>query len=359
VADYDRDGRPDLYITYWAGGAMGVAEKYGSHNILYRNLGGFRFADTTADAGLGSIGTGSFTPVFADLNADGWPDLYIAVDGASERLFLNDHGTFHDAMSGSGLGTVRNGMGATLVDTDGAGVPSIYVTNITEPELLVGTPPGGDAFLRSTLHPGGALSFVDDARAAGVRDGGWGWGAAFADLDLDGYADLFVAQGMDAVTRGVSAALTNDRARVFLGNSNGTFTRSTDNGCDIPGDQRAVVAFDYNRDGRPDLLVSQVQDDFTLLENRSTSAGHWLTVVAEPTAGHTVVGARVTVTAGSRRWVQTLIGGGSYLAGPPNEAYFGLGTLDRVSSVEIDWPDGTTTTRSALPADQLLRIPEP
>jgi hypothetical protein len=164
---------------------------------------------------------------------------------------------------------------------------------------------------------------------------------------------------MHVATRGISEALTNDRAHVFVGTGPGTFVASTDNGCDIPGDQRAVVAFDYNRDGAPDLLVSQVGYDYALLENRSEPRGHWLTVVAEPTAGHTVVGARVTVTAGGRRWVQTLIGGGSYLAGPPNEAYFGLGSADRVTSVAIDWPDGTTTTMSDVTADRILLMPQP
>ena len=250
-------------------------------------------------------------------------------------------------------------MGAALVDLEGAGVPSIYVTNITEPDHLLGVPPGGNALLRSRLLPGGAVTYIDDAAAAGVRDAGWAWGAVFTDLNLDGYPDLFVAQGMDVATRGVSATLTNDRARVFVGTSTGTFVPSAKNGCDISGDQRAVVAFDYNRDGAPDLFVTQVGYDNKLLENRSEPVGHWLTVVAEPTEGQTVVGARVTVIAGGRRWVQTLIGGGSYLSGPPNEAYFGLGSTDRVTSVAIDWPDGTTTTRSDVTADRLLLMQHP
>jgi hypothetical protein len=360
IADYNRDGLPDIYITYWTGGiGLGVSENYGSHNVLFENLGDLRFKDVTEQVGLGSLSAGSFTPVFADLNGDGWPDLYVAVDAAPEVLFLNDHGTFRDATAEAGLGTTRNGMGATLVDPEGVGIPSVYVTNITEPDHKLGVPPGGNALLRSRLRPGGPVAYVDDAAAAGVRDAGWAWGAAFTDLNLDGYPDLFVAQGMHVQTRGVSAALTNDRAHIFVGTGMGTFVQATDSGCDIPGDQRAVVAFDYNRDGAPDLLVSQVILDFKLLENRSEPAGHWLTVVAQPTAGHTVVGAKVTVIAGGRRWVQTLIGGGSYLAGPPNEAYYGLGSTDRVTSVTIDWPDGTTTSRSDVTADRLLLMQQP
>jgi enediyne biosynthesis protein E4 len=358
IADYNRDGLPDIYITYWTGG-MGISENYGAHNLLFENLGNFRFKDVTEQVGLGSLSTGSFTPIFADLNGDGWPDLYVAVDGAPEMLFINDHGTFRDATNGSGLGAVRNGMGAALLDPEGAGVPSIYVTNITEPEHKLGTPPGGDALLRARLRPGGATAYVDDATAAGVRDAGWAWGAAFTDLNLDGYPDLFVAQGMHASTRGVSAALTNDRAHVFVGTGIGTFVESRNNGCDIPGDQRAVVAFDYNRDGAPDLLVTQVGYDFKLLENRSEPVGHWLTVVLEPTAGRTVVGAKVTVTAGGHRWLQTLFGGGGYLSGPPYEAYFGLGSVDRITSVAVDWPDGTTTARSDVRADRLLLMSPP
>jgi hypothetical protein len=358
IADYNRDGLPDIYITYWTGG-MGMTETYASHNLLFKNLGNFRFEDVTNQVGLGSLSTGSFTPVFADLNGDGWPDLYVAVDGASEKLFINDHGIFRDATAEAGLGTQRNGMGATLVYLEGDSVPSLYVTNITDPEHNTGIQPGGNALLLSRLRPGGTLAYTDDAAAVGVRDAGWAWGATFTDLNLDGSRDLFVAQGMHAATQGVSASLTNDRAHVLVGTGTGTFTPSTNNGCDIPGDQRAVVALDYNRDGRPDLLVSQVAYNCTLLENRSDSDGHWLTVVAEPTAGHTVVGAKVTVTARGHRWVQALIGAGGYLAGPPNEAYFGLGSVDRVTSVAIDWPDGTTTARSDVRADRLLLMQPP
>jgi len=360
IADYNRDGFPDIYITYWTGGsALGVNENYGSHNVLFENLGDFQFKDVTELVGLGSLSAGSFTPVFADLTGDGWPDLYVAVDAAPEVLFLNNNGIFRDATAVAGLGATRNGMGATLVDPEGVGIPSVYVTNITEPDQMLGVPPGGNALLRPRLRPGGLVAYVDDAAAAGVRDAGWAWGAAYTDLNLDGYPDLFIAQGMDVHTRGVSEALTNDRAHVFVGTGIGTFVRATDNGCDIPGDQRAVVAFDYNRDGAPDLIVSQVLLDFKMLENSTERVGHWLTVVAEPTAGHTVVGAKVTVIAGGRRWVQYLIGGGGYLAGPPNEAYFGLGSTGRVTSVAIDWPDGTTTTRSGLTADRLLLMQKP
>jgi hypothetical protein len=360
IADYDRDGLPDVYVTYWTGGfRLGVNEDYGSHNLLFRNLGGIRFEDVTAQVGLGSLSAGSFTPMFADLNGDAWPDLYVAVDAAPEVLYLNDHGTFRDATAEAGLGATRNGMGAALADPEGVGIPSVFVTNITEPDNKLGVPPGGNALLRSRLRPGGQVAYVDDAAGAGIRDAGWAWGATFTDLDLDGHTDLFVAQGMDVHTRGVSAALTGDTAHVFVGNGSGTFVESSGNGCDIPGDQRAVVAFDYDRDGAPDLLVSQVLLDFKLLENRSEPRGHWLTVVAAPAAGHTVVGAKITVIAGGKRWVQSLIGGGGYLSGPPNEAYFGLGPTSRVAAVTIDWPDGTTTSRSDVTADRLLLMQQP
>lgn len=358
IADYNKDGLPDIYVAFWTGG-MELGATYAAQNLLFENLGDFRFREVADQIGLGSLSTGSFTPLFADLNGDSWPDLYLTVDGAPERLFINDHGMFRDVTIESGLGTTRNGMGASLVDPEGTGVPSIYVTNITESEHRLGTPPGGNALLRSRLRPGGAITYVDDAAGAGVRDAGWAWGASFTDLNLDGYPDLFVAQGMDVATRGVSPALLNDRAHVFVGTSPGRFMESKDNGCDIPGDQRAVVAFDYNRDGAPDLLVSQVLHDYKLLENRSEPRGHWLTVVAGPTAGHTVVGARVTVIAGGRQWVQNIIGGGSYLSGPPNEVYFGLGSADRVTSITIDWPDGTTTERFNVTADRLVLMQKP
>ena len=117
------------------------------------------------------------------------------------------------------------------------------------------------------------------------------------------------------------------------------------------------MVFDYDRDGSPDLLITQVAGPTVLLQNH-TSGKHWLTVAPEgpSDAG---IGARVTVTAGGRTTTQIVLAGGSYLAGPPREVYFGLDAAPIAESVRIDWANGTTTELHDVKADQILRVSPP
>ncbi len=143
-------------------------------------------------------------------------------------------------------------------------------------------------------------------------------------------------------------------ARLFLGDRDGGFERAPRrNGCEIPGDQRAAIAFDADRDGDEDLLVTQVGLPVKLLRNE-TKRGRSITV--DLTAGGAAgPGARITVEAGGRRTSQVVVAGGSYLAGPPLEAVFGLGRAKRADSVEIVWADGRTTVLADIAAGSVVR----
>jgi enediyne biosynthesis protein E4 len=141
-----------------------------------------------------------------------------------------------------------------------------------------------------------------------------------------------------------------------VNDGSGAFTAATGTGCDVSGDQRALIPFDYDRDGDPDYLITQVGLPAMLLENRSP-ARHWLTVELPSGTGRDV-GAVVTVSAGGQTSRQAILGGGSYLAGPPPEAYIGLGDATR-ADVEVRWDDGTTVVMDDVAADQILRVEAP
>ena len=174
-------------------------------------------------------------------------------------------------------------------------------------------------------------------------------------MDLDGDPDVYAVQGMDAYVAGKSEPLASATSKLFLDDGTGAhYTTAAGTGCDVPGDQRALVVFDYDRDGAPDLLVTQVAAPTMLLHNR-TAGRHALTVA--PTGpGDLGIDARITVTAGGRTTTQLLLAGGSYLAGPPREAYFGLGDATVADAVRIAWADGTATELHDVPADQVLRV---
>ena len=102
----------------------------------------------------------------------------------------------------------------------------------------------------------------------GILDTAWGWGAAFVDMDLDGDQDLYAVQGMREHVADESPHLANATSKLFLDDGTGTaFASAPASGCEVPGDQRALVAFDYNRDGAPDLLITQVGAPTVLLQN--------------------------------------------------------------------------------------------
>ena len=117
------------------------------------------------------------------------------------------------------------------------------------------------------------------------------------------------------------------------------------------------MVLDYNRDGSPDFLVTQVAAPTVLLENRARDA-HWLTVAPEG-AGDAGINARIVVTAGGRTQQQIILAGGSYLAGPPREAYFGVGGATVVDRVVVRWADGAVTDVSHVTADHVLRVRHP
>ncbi len=361
LADYNRDGRLDIFVSYWTmelGGdpardSMSVKGRFPGRNRLYENLGDFRFRDVTDDAHLGQVTADSFSSIFADFTGDGWPDLYVALDHRADLFYENVEGTFRLASEAHGVGHIGNDMGVAVTDLGSDGTLDLYATNITDPNGEFGTG-SGNTFLIGQRGPYGELTYTDEAAQMGVEDTGWGWGTAFTDLDLDGQLDLFAAQGMQEFIAAKSPELREASARLFLGTGDGGFRPAVGNGCDAPGDQRAVIPFDYDRDGAPDLLITQVAYPTLLLEN-ATADRHWLTVDLSR-AGAAAAGARVTVGAGGHRTTQVALYGGSYLAGMPLELYFGLGSAERVDGVSVTWADGTTTDLGAVEADRVLRV---
>jgi len=359
-ADYDGSGRPSIWLSYWTNegasdpGRTDIKGLFPGSNRLYRNLGGYRFEDVTESMGPQAYHGDSFTAVFADFTDDGRADIYQANDNRPDRFYENlGGGTFRDPGYRSGLTRVGNSMGvATTVDPDGS--LALFITHITDPSGLFGSNIG-NTLMRYQGDADG-LHFRDTIADTGLVDTAWGWGNAFVDLDLDGDLDAYAVQGMKAYVNGKSEHLADATSKLFLDDGTGAhYTTAAGTGCDLPGDQRALVVFDYDRDGTPDLLVTQVAGPTMLLRNQTTGR-HSLTVA--PTGpGDAGIDARIAVTAGGRTTTQLLLAGGSYLAGPPREAYFGLGASPMADAVRIAWADGTTTELHDVPADQVLRVP--
>lgn len=149
--------------------------------------------------------------------------------------------------------------------------------------------------------------------------------------------------------------LYDARAHLFENDGFGRFSLWEGTGCDVPGDQRALIPFDYDRDGDADFLITQVGLPVMLLEN--LSIGNALAVALDGDDA-TNVGAVVEVEIGDRRVRQLVLAGGSYLSGPPREAYFGLADADE-ATVRGRWADGRAAVFPGVASGMTLRVEPP
>lgn len=363
AVDVDLDGDLDLFVTMWTmelGGTPAAQQPRGKlpgANRLYRNDGGFRFTDITDEAGLGGLRIDSFSPLFLDFDADADLDLYLPIDHRADRYFENVDGRFSDVSERVGVGHVGNDMGVAVTDVDGNGTLDLFVTNILDPEENFGKKPRGNTLQLVTLDPSTGVRFADAAYDYGVRDTGWGWGTSFVDLDLDSHLDLYAVQGFDEFVSVYSESLFDATSALFLADESGGFARHGEGGCEVPGDQRALIPFDYDRDGDPDLLITQIGLPALLLENRTTGSNSLTIALDGPGGGGS--GARIDVTVEGRTSSQLVVHGASYLAGPPLEAIFGLGDAAAADEVRITDVRGASVVLRDVPAGQLLRITLP
>ena len=222
MADFDRDGWLDLYICsydFWKPGkTYNAPTPYydavnGPPNFLFRNLGGKRFENVTARAGLmANNNRYSFAAAWGDYNNDGWPDLIVANDFGRKNLYRNEgDGTFEDVAEAAGVADLGAGMSAAWGDSNNDGLLDLYTGNmwssagqrITGNRQFLSVAPAGpvrQAFQRqargNSLFMNGAQDgFVERSAEAGVEMGRWAWSSDFADLDNDGLLDLYVTNG--------------------------------------------------------------------------------------------------------------------------------------------------------------------
>ena len=219
AADYDRDGRVDLYLCTYSFFRDGNQYRYptpyydaqnGPANFLLRNQlnedGTGMFLDVTETAGLNQNNNRfSFAPAWCDYNGDGWPDLYVANDFGRKNLYKNQAGKFRDVAAEAGVEDIGDGMSASWFDYDGDGLPDLYVSNmwsdagqriVSQKQLL---PP--EAWRRhakgnSLYRNRGDGTFEETGAVEGVEMGRWAWASDGVDFDNDGVPEIFITTGM-------------------------------------------------------------------------------------------------------------------------------------------------------------------
>jgi hypothetical protein len=335
--DYDGDGWLDLVSA-----SKTLPEPYA---YLLRNKGDGTFEDVSVATGVFAHAAGNPCAVlFSDYDNDGDQDLWIWNDRGSKVLLKNQQARWVDVTTSAGLDrvSITHPMGIDSADLDHDGDLDTYVTNI-----------GNNPLLRNN----GDGTFVDLTESAGTG-GETGWGVAFEDLDLDGWADLFVAQEDHLPHLVFHNLRSTDGPR---------FDRIEVDHPDVLDDNAAhnvAAAFaDYDRDGLTDVVVATTDGSRIGLFRNETDRGghHFLEVVIPrgPGGDRGGISARIGVRTGELLQFRDLTSGSS--RGSQNEVSvrFGLGLWDGADQVIAQWPDGTTWSVRNVAGDQRLELSPP
>jgi hypothetical protein len=341
VGDYDLDGYVDLYVGEWR--TIAGLGNVPSHSRLLHNLGDTapgHFEDVTDAAGvnvdhvwieaaLDLAGTYSFSPGFADLDGDGWPELTMASDFATSRLFWNQgDGTFVDGTLAAGAGTDQNGMGSALGDYDNDGDLDWFVTSITQDDDA-----GENRFYRNI----GPRLFDSTEALLAVGDSGWGWGTLFFDANNDGDLDLVAANGY------YYTAHLEETMKLWSNEGVGPFEDvSAAAGMVSTSQHRGLLTFDYDADGDLDLFVTVNCGEPELLQNVDGNQGDWLRVRAVGTTSNREgIGARVTLRAhdDGPTQLREIGAAGHYMGQSERVAHFGIAIgAGPLAEVRVRWP---------------------
>ncbi len=385
VGDYDLDGFVDLHTTEWRA-PLRQGDAPSPHARLLHNLGGDRagfFEDVTVRAGVeldrepawmplfmrqaGRHQSFSFSTAFVDLDRDDLPDLVIASDFTTSQLFWNNgDGTFTEGTRDARVDTVRFGMGSTFGDYDADGDLDWYVTSIMNPETSCLGRPCESPYNGNRLYRNdGDRVFADVTDQEGVRNGFWGWGVAFADVDNDGLLDLVSTTGQDFGDEDPQLVRFHDTPmRLWHNTGEGGFAEVAESvGIDSTREGKGLAVLDYDRDGDLDLYVANNGARPALFRNDGGNQEHWLRIRAQGvTSNRDGVGVVVEIRTTPGGAVQRReIGVGTHFLGQSERvAHFGLGEVDRVAEVVVRFPaTGRSVTRTDVAADQVLTIVEP
>ena len=382
------------------------------YDKLYRNNGDGTFTDVTQQAGISTTAQFGLGVVVSDFNRDGRPDLYLSNDDvADDVLYINKgNGTFTDKTRDWLRHTSFAGMGIDAADFNNDGWPDIMQTDMMPEDLadrkrtsgvVTAT---GDAdrqahrfqggYTQNTLQlnrgvtPAGDVAFSEIARMAGVAYTNWSWSALFGDVDNDGNKDLFITNGYPkAVTdydyqtamfrlRRQEGARTSQRQLetlralptiqvanyMFRNNGDLTFTnRSGEWGLADPGFSYGAALADLNNDGRLDVVVNNIDAPASVYVNVRPphDSSHYLDVSLRGKSPNTGgLGATLTLVAGGQRQYvyHTLYHG--YVSSMGDREHFGLGATARVDSLIVDWPDGGSQVLTNLATDRVLTVTE-
>jgi enediyne biosynthesis protein E4 len=378
--DFDRDGHLDLFVATYLNTTLdklpkpgenadcrwkGVPVNCGPRGLptgsaqLFRNNGNGTFTDVSRQSGIAAAsGAYPMTAVAADYDNDGWPDIYVACDSTPSWLFRNQRdGTFREeglergvAVSEDGL--EQAGMGIGVGDYDLDGNLDIFKTHFADDSNVLYRNDGKGNYNDFTIRAG-----------IGVETRYVGWGTAMADLDNDGFPDLFLVTGSvyPEIEKKLPAYPFRTPRLVFRNLGDGRFEELIDEagpGVAATHSSRGCAFGDFDNDGDVDIIVMNMNEPPSLLRNDVSGTRHWLKVLLIGVqSNRSAIGARVTARYGGRTQAQEVCAQSSFYSANDRRLHFGLGAAAK-ADLTVRWPNGSTEQVPNVDANQLVVIRE-
>ena len=381
--DYDKDGRPDLYVTGYVvfsqqSKTTGISGKYDienpasinplafppERNLLFHNEGNGTFVERSAAAGVADKAGRGLAASWVDLDEDGWLDLYVANDVSKNALFRNrGDGTFEDVAEVVHVSDYRSSMGIAVGDWNGDGAQDLFLTHwLAQGNALY------DNQLRRPRAAGSraTLGFRDDSDRFGLGQQSLdyiGWATSFIDYDNDGRLDLFVVNGSTLQHRDDPTSLGAMRSTLFWnrGPTQGFFDVSPVSGRYFQTEYvgRGGAFADYDNDGDVDAFIVNHGARGVLLRNDGGNRNAWLQLRLRGTkSNRRGIGATIRIVSGGTVQVRQTGSQSPYLSQNGPVETFGLGARSGADTVEVRWPSGVRDVRVGVTANRRLDIVE-
>jgi enediyne biosynthesis protein E4 len=376
--DYDNDGRLDLFVCRFVDfdksknkfcGNLKTGERwYCIPRVyepmpcwLFHNNGDGTFTDVSKESGIASSPAKAWGVVAADINNDGYMDLFVANDTVPNFLFVNrGKGKFEEIglLAGVGFsayGRPRSGMGVDAADYDQDGWIDLFVANV-------------DQEMFSLYRNNKDESFRDVSISSGIGAATKllsGWGLKFFDYDNDGELDLLLCNGHpdDKIEGRVDNVTYQEPMLLFHNTADGLENVSKQSGPIFSRRlaARGMALGDFDNNGSVDVLIGINNGAPILLRNRAGTQNHWLGLhLVGKKSNPDAIGATITYQAGDLKRSRTKISGGSYLSSHDPRVVLGLGKREKIDWVEVKWPPPAVRTQrfTELPVDRYITLVE-
>lgn len=335
--DYNKDGWLDLYICNRSTSQFS--------NYLWKNNGNGTFTEVSRQAGVTDGTQPTFQSNFIDYNNDGWLDLYVANDRLYGNTLFKNNGdeTFTDISTPSGAGIQIDAMNTGSGDFNNDGFYDIYITN---------TPNGGNVLLRNN----GDETFSDISASAGIQAFNFFWAGNWVDIENDTDVDLYVScmKPFDVTPNKLYINQWADSGmETFVDHPMGPL------GDTLESFSNAI--FDYNNDGRMDIIVpNNGSDSVQIWKNVASNSNNYIKFSLEGTIG-TLEGVGTTIEvylASGVTMKRTLLFGDAYLNQNSSCLQFGVGTATVIDSVKVRWLSGITDALYDVAVNQKIHVVE-